>query len=238
MNIIGPPGKITSYQGWTDAFIASQQLTSFPVGSGTWAPLPSMPIAQLFRYWWSVKSWKVDANIVYSPTPGSPTTYMASTGFIPFGTGLNGAGSIARTWCMNGNGDSTLAPNVNERLVGNIASDFAGLNQSMDGTSSTPFGAFVTLFSVALDPSLIDMAPCFVLDSSTPGNAFMGFVANGAPTVNLDTRKDFVGAGGVLSSVTGNLDGTAFDFYEQAQPTTPGHSFTLTGSFTIITSDI
>lgn len=239
MNIIGPPGGTleNSTVGWGKALANKSQYGTAPmVGTGTEMPLPSMPISQIWRYWWAVQNWRIQINVTLA-FPGVSFNHQIDSGFVPVGTGLDISHgtpiALARTWLANGNGSPLKAPNLSERLTGFAKfATIKGCTNIFNGTGiSLEVFPKVSLFG----PVVNFTSPCMLIDDSTPGNLFLPLQAFMSFTDDFFIQTMKTDPTQVISPVTGNLDGIPFDFYQLSTLITG--PYTQTGSFTITTRD-
>lgn len=260
MNVIGPAGgtpALTPFggggqMGWKNSMVYGSQFSN-PVnkGTGTRLPIPSMPIAQVWRYWWAAKSWRVKTDITYSNVHGT-VNYNQDSDFVPLGTGIDASsgspvliprGGFTEGWLINGNGDAALAPNLMERLVGNGTAINDGCSNAFFNSSAFPGDGDTqgqTISYLFLQMGQSDLPWSMLFDDLIPGNLFMSMAISttiippvGTPFAStVDTIIQL--PSDVKSSVTGSLDGIPFDLYE------PSHSalaYTQIGTIEFTTRD-
>lgn len=177
-------------QGWKGQVVRQDQfgLGQFVQGPGSPFPLPSIPLAQAFRYWWSVKSIRVRYSIHRTRDDGvNPPDHYTSdndTGFQLYthGTKSTPAGSgtniVQRQDFLNG--DRTLNSRVVDRYLrttdqGSINHQCMGVNFE-GGTDPTFINWIYIMGSGNLNQFGTfqnNLLGGLAVDDSTPGNVFM-----------------------------------------------------------------
>lgn len=221
--------------GWKGQFGYKESfgtgIYAYATGPGTCYPMPSIPVAQAFRYWWTVKQWRVQYNLSLL---GSPLTY--DSGLQPYGV-MDG-GVNERAFCSN-SGDLLAAPTLQDRHC----SFCAGSLFSVNGGNANALGGIANSFNSFGDEGYISILGSLyvgygagdtgaatnfglVWDDAKPGNVFMSFgliVANRSVCTVAGPQYP-------LSAVTGTFDGVPFSLYAYL-------SSPYTGAITITTQD-
>jgi hypothetical protein len=235
--------------GWVSQFSNQSQFGSgqFNQGTNTFMPLPAIPVAQAFRYWWSCQTWRVQASLTRVGV-----THALDSGVIPYGVGysntfFSGLTYPERSFC-NLNGDQTAAPRLADRYLNggiidaNGGDEFLGRNcignifenfQVVSGNSS---GVTVWLGMMGQRQypaaNTLSTTPLgLVFDGSNPPKVFMCFsiqmfMADAGGSFPISTIKAFAGGSSAII-FQGTLDGMPFDLYGSSG---------ITGSLTITTA--
>ncbi len=217
------PGPRTAID-WNRQFGRASEYPGFAHGNGTAFPFPSVPIAQIARWWWGVKSWRVVADVSVTTYPYSEPEIpniqagAGDSGWLPYGCGRYADGTLIKRnslywgWVP---GDVTTYPTIGERY-GDV--DNAGLVTSFffNGTGEDYSGPIDTVVSITPfmfagigAPSASYYGLSSVFDESTPGNAyFCFFLADDFSTIDgmsYDTFSDPIEL--VELGITVTLDG-------------------------------
>jgi hypothetical protein len=199
--------------------------------------LGSLPIAQVFRYFWSAEAWEVVLDFTSSnvAAPGQlPYTVSAvgDSGMIPYPNGYEQSGAIFPNHIIPSPYDTT--PTIQQRMEGHLNVGGSFIFDTVEGGTPVTdgFGLSVSLFVPPTDlisSPPIYIGPAILIDEEVTGNCYMGVQISGDGFTSVN------GLNGTYTKPCGltcTLDGMAIELYQLDEDYS-----VYSGSITITTSD-